>query len=436
MESEANPSTAIPSTNLRSGNKYRCEICKKQFRAFSIFMKHVQSGCTSKCPQSSKQRYYSCEVCGTACKYLASMETHMLMHKNKKLSPHKPNRANENCEDANLNDTNKELYICGVCGKRYSCEFALKGHMREHITPEEHQCEVCQEIFRWPSELYKHMRTHTPDDSVYCCDSCEKYYRTSAALMEHLYTHTYPKLTTCKVCGKTLQLPSLKYHMLKHSKEESTKYINCKKKQTDSGKLEEHIKTHSENEQYEPSKKETSDYESFEQDMHYIHTSNSEKAFACHVCGTRFRAQRAFKKHMQGVHSGKTHHRCDVCGKYFVKVASLKLHKYLHCGAKTYFCKVCGRCFILEKAYNEHKVTHTKQEMEIRHRCMICNKNFGCRSTLNIHMNKHTGHKPYKCETCGEAYTAPESLLAHKRLHLLPHPPAVRSPIAVAQNDN
>jgi hypothetical protein len=50
-----------------------------------------------------------------------------------------------------------------------------------------HECDVCEKVFRYPSYLAKHMRTHTKE-KPYKCDVCEKRYRYAQSLRYHMRT--------------------------------------------------------------------------------------------------------------------------------------------------------------------------------------------------------------------------------------------------------
>ena len=50
-----------------------------------------------------------------------------------------------------------------------------------------HECDVCEKVFRYPSYLARHMRTHTKE-KPYECDVCEKRYRYAQSLRYHMRT--------------------------------------------------------------------------------------------------------------------------------------------------------------------------------------------------------------------------------------------------------
>ena len=87
--------------------------------------------------------------------------------------------------------------------------FIAKGVKRKRG----HECDVCEKVFRYPSGLAIHMRTHTKE-KPYECDVCEKRFTQSGNLKTHMRIHTNEKPYECHECEKSYrQLGSLKYHM-------------------------------------------------------------------------------------------------------------------------------------------------------------------------------------------------------------------------------
>ena len=52
-----------------------------------------------------------------------------------------------------------------------------------------HECDVCEKVFRYPSSLARHMRTHT-NEKPYECDVCWKCFSQSQHLKRHMRIHT------------------------------------------------------------------------------------------------------------------------------------------------------------------------------------------------------------------------------------------------------
>ena len=63
--------------------------------------------------------------------------------------------------------------------------FIKKGVKRKRT--QQHECDVCEKVFRYPSQLTRHMRTHTKE-LQYKCDVCEKRYRYAQSLRYHMRT--------------------------------------------------------------------------------------------------------------------------------------------------------------------------------------------------------------------------------------------------------
>ncbi|CAH1776377.1 unnamed protein product [Owenia fusiformis] len=47
--------------------------------------------------------------------------------------------------------------------------------------------------------------------------------------------------------------------------------------------------------------------------------------------------------------------------------------------------------------------------------CQICLRTFQTNQNLKVHMNIHTGAKPFKCDSCEEAFPHHYSLTLHKK---------------------
>ena len=64
--------------------------------------------------------------------------------------------------------------------------FIKKGVKRKRA---QHECDVCEKVFRYPSFLDRHMRTHR-NEKPYECDVCEKRFTSSWSFANsHAYSH-------------------------------------------------------------------------------------------------------------------------------------------------------------------------------------------------------------------------------------------------------
>ena len=92
--------------------------------------------------------------------------------------------------------------------------FMKKGVKRKRT--QQHECDVCEKVFGYPSQLAVHMRTHT-NEKPYECDVCEKRFSRSGTLQSHMRIHTNEKPYECDVCEKCFRHSSaLRVHKRTH----------------------------------------------------------------------------------------------------------------------------------------------------------------------------------------------------------------------------
>ena len=85
-----------------------------------------------------------------------------------------------------------------------------KGVKRKRT--QQHECDVCEKVFGYPSQLAVHMRTHT-NEKPYECDVCEKRFCQLGNLKTHMRTHTNERPYACDVCDKAFRTSS---HLKRH----------------------------------------------------------------------------------------------------------------------------------------------------------------------------------------------------------------------------
>ena len=79
------------------------------------------------------------------------------------------------------------------------------------------QCDQCDFSFKKPSDLIRHIRTHT-GERPYNCEICEKKFTVKSTLTTHMKTHTGAKNLVCHVCKSMFSSKtSLKVHMRLHT---------------------------------------------------------------------------------------------------------------------------------------------------------------------------------------------------------------------------
>uniref|UniRef100_A0A0C9RGS6 ZNF236_3 protein n=1 Tax=Fopius arisanus TaxID=64838 RepID=A0A0C9RGS6_9HYME len=109
------------------------------------------------------------------------------------------------------------------------------------------KCEYCPKTFRKPSDLIRHIRTHT-GERPYQCKHCEKSFAVKCTLDCHMKVHEGTKSFCCHVCNSLFATKgSLKVHMRLHTGSKPFKCPICDQRFRTSGHRKVHLVTHTRN---------------------------------------------------------------------------------------------------------------------------------------------------------------------------------------------
>ena len=136
----------------------------------------------------------------------------------------------------------------------------------------------------------------------------------------------------------------------------------------------------------------------------------------CEHCG-KLLGKAMMKRHIRDCHSSyeDKKFKCEVCGTFATNAEDrLKVHMNIHTGDRPYKCNYCPKDFSHRSALNVHKRKHTGYI----HNCDECGKSFANNQQLSDHTNIHTGEKPHKCKYCDARFASHSSHAVHQRSHL------------------
>lgn len=189
--------------------------------------------------------------------------------------------------------------------------------VRKTRTKTRHECRDCDFWAFTPSDLVKHVRTHT-GEKPFCCDfgECTKAFSQKGSLNLHMKRHFGVKPHVCAHPG-------------------------CDFRSLDKRNLESHRRTHS-----------------------------GEKPYSCHLCGTSFSDQSAMRRH-EDTHAGIKKHKCTFngCDYSAYRLSSVVIHFRTHTGEKPFPCSFNGCDYRSCDASTlvKHERTHTGEKPFVCH---------------------------------------------------------------------
>ncbi|KAG7475090.1 zinc finger protein 436-like [Solea senegalensis] len=135
----------------------------------------------------------------------------------------------------------------------------------------------------------------------------------------------------------------------------------------------------------------------------------------CMHCSASFSRPSQLLQHQRSEHSHKpSGFLCTECGRAFNSHSNLRIHLNVHTGARPYTCSDCGKSFSQSGALKIHRRIHTGERP---YSCGFCGRGFPHLAGVRAHQRTHTGEKPYRCSHCGKCFTQSGALKIHTRIH-------------------
>lgn len=372
-----------------SSKKYYCDQCPKIFRYIRQYGKHVEGHKRNNCTY--------CDVRITRRKDLA---LHLLTKHSIKLERSVMFKCHY-CEKRyvkkqslyhHLKQHVPDKIVCMECGNISDNSDALKEHSIKHIKDKPWNCPKCKENFSRRQQYLIHMKR----SCRYKCITCEEYFAVKSLVLAHKHLghviqDVEPQIK-CPKCPKAFQRRlALQIHMKKHSDDKIMHCKYCNKNFRSPYLYFKHCATS----KHEINSPETQPLvceicgklfmKKYRLDQHLIRVhANTKKMLTCQYCDHKTNSKTNMERHLSLHLEDKKDIICELCGKAFYNIVTLKDHiSYMHRSqGKVFKCNQCDKAFKKNSELERHKTTHSSVR---KHVCQLC----GVTYKRSTHLRRH-----------------------------------------------
>lgn len=337
--------------------QFICDFCGKVFIKRSLLLRHFiihnKAAASYRCPQCSQ--WFGQKV--SLQKHLKNFVCEKRALKAVNTAPSSPETSTDIAQELGCEHNN----ICIFCYKSFLKPSDLERHIRTHTNERNFKCHNCSKSFKLKNTLERHLKTHVK--RTFTCSICSSNYKSEKVLLNHMKSHSR---------RQTFQV--LLSPQLSHSRNVLAEAVN-----------EEIIDN-------EPSDLLCDADESFlpqhsaEKEMNHVEISGEQSEEKIDGTKETFITPQKPKSSKE--------HVCGTCRKSFKKPIDLRRHSdAVHDKKRPFMCLTakCAKSFSLKCTLNRHMETHRKNRQLMS--CDVCDKVLSSSSSFKLHKRMHEESK-------------------------------------------
>lgn len=315
--------------------------------------------------------------------------------------------------------------VCSICDCVVENAKALKLHKMEvhkENASVRHKCLTCGEAFPNEYKYTDHLKIHPLE-----CRLCGKLFYRRQNIQLHMKRHLGLKPYKCEICQKSF-VTRQKHdeHKNIHTGEAPIKCNLCEETFRRHSNLVQHRNRH-----HFQLKKKIKDYicqcgEIFhsKKKLAWHKEIHDPKPKACTQCSEKFVHMSSLTRHMRRAHNEKflpqverdnENVQCPICKGTYLR-SSLEVHIRKHSGQRPFTCLICNKDFTTKWNLKLHKWTHASRTSK-PFKCDQCKGAFIRESDYIAHMNSHKSVRPYTCNYCGAQFIRKYNCIRHVKEH-------------------